>query len=469
MKITKLHLKDFQQFKDLTLDFTHPETGEPLDRVCFIGSNGTGKTTILEELNRIISNTLKNYQFTFAHLHPDNILHSKEPQKFFEIQIQQNVYDFFIPRNSMFPNTIGIRTVKNKNDKNRQDEYKTINLNRANINKLLPIYFENTEHDKLKNKLDALNHIQLSFNSLSYVLGENPPFLDVLPSSSINEALNLFEDFPISHKISNSTINDFWQKLIYHIKKRENDRATFENTEKNLNKTKRELIEEFDENEPNILEKLAILWNNILERSNLYFDYENARNPIQLTDNLAAYIKSKTTDKIIPYNKLSTGIKNFIFQLGHLKAIHFNRKIDNSFLLVDEPSQGLYPDFVYDLVEMYENVVSPDTQIFMATHNPIVAAQFHPYERFILSFDETGYVTVKRGESPIGDDPNDILKDDFLVENLMPKQGLEAWQKYKDLKREIHFLSKKQPKNGEREKLDVLIKEMSDLGSKYHF
>jgi hypothetical protein len=34
MKIAKIRIKDFQQFKDIELDFTHPETGEPLDKIC---------------------------------------------------------------------------------------------------------------------------------------------------------------------------------------------------------------------------------------------------------------------------------------------------------------------------------------------------------------------------------------------------------------------------------------------------
>lgn len=427
MKITKLHLKDFQQFKDLTLDFTHPETGKPLNRVCFIGSNGTGKTTILEQLNGILTHVLTQRSYLIG---TDG--GSRELYKNVKIQVELS------------------------------GESETFSLKVFSDDMGYTVGEEELTYKFLYNTLQKVN-------TLAYVKGENTTFNESHPQSTLNDALKLFKNFPVANEISNETINDFWKKLIYHIKKRENDQATFENTEENLNKTKRELIQEFDGNEPNILEKLAVLWNNILGKSNLYFDYKNANNPIQLTDNLTAYIKSKTTDKTIPYNKLSTGIKNFIFQLGHLKTIHFNRIIDNSFLLVDEPSQGLYPDFVYDLVELYESVVSPDTQIFMATHNPIVAAQFHPYERYILSFDDTGYVTVKRGVSPIGDDPNDILHDDFLVKNLMPKQGIEAWQRYKDLKREIHFLNKKQAQNGEREKLDALIKEMSDLGSKYHF
>lgn len=464
MKITKLHLKDFQQFKDLTLDFTHPETGKPLERVCLIGRNGTGKTTILEQLNDVLTHILTKRRFYVGEIDIDNFQYKNNTK----IDINFSFDNKTIELNN-FSGSLGFWFYKKFQDTGLLvRNSKTADSNTFHYEPL-PNYLNNNLKDFVEKNLKMLNKIHDVLNTLSYVKGESTTFNESYPSSTVNEALKLFEYFPEVNEISTNTINNFWQKLIYHIKKRENDRATFENAEENLNKTKRELIDEFEKNEPNILEELAQLWNSILEKGNLYFDYKNANNPIQLNDNLTAYIKAKTTGETIPYNKLSTGIKNFIFQLGHLKAIHFNRKIDNCFLLVDEPSQGLFPDFVYDLVEMYESVVTPNTQIFMATHNPIVAAQFEPYERFILDFDEEGFVKVQRGVSPIGDDPNDILHDDFLIENLMPKQGLEAWQRYKDLKREIRFLRQKQPKNGEQEKLDKLIQEMSDLGSKYHF
>ena len=56
MKICKVYIKGFQQFEDLELDFTNPKTGEPLDKICFIGRNGTGKSTILQVLYHTIYN-----------------------------------------------------------------------------------------------------------------------------------------------------------------------------------------------------------------------------------------------------------------------------------------------------------------------------------------------------------------------------------------------------------------------------
>jgi GTPase SAR1 family protein len=51
MKVSRLEIKDVNQFKDLDIDLTYPKghskEGQPLDKVCFIGQSGTGKTTLL--------------------------------------------------------------------------------------------------------------------------------------------------------------------------------------------------------------------------------------------------------------------------------------------------------------------------------------------------------------------------------------------------------------------------------------
>ena len=50
--ISEIKIKDFHQFKDFSTDLTYPKghakEGQPLDKVCFIGQSGTGKTTLLE-------------------------------------------------------------------------------------------------------------------------------------------------------------------------------------------------------------------------------------------------------------------------------------------------------------------------------------------------------------------------------------------------------------------------------------
>src|ERR1035437_5610279 len=52
MKVSEIKLKDHLHFRqglviDLTYPKGHPKQGKPLDKVCFLGQSGTGKTTLL--------------------------------------------------------------------------------------------------------------------------------------------------------------------------------------------------------------------------------------------------------------------------------------------------------------------------------------------------------------------------------------------------------------------------------------
>ena len=57
MKIAGLRLKNYHQFEDIYLDFTGPD-GKPLEKVCFIGRNGTGKSTVLEIIHNFFRNAV---------------------------------------------------------------------------------------------------------------------------------------------------------------------------------------------------------------------------------------------------------------------------------------------------------------------------------------------------------------------------------------------------------------------------
>ena len=51
MKVKELYIKKYHQFEDFHLNLTYPEghkkARQSLDKVCFIGQSGTGKTSLL--------------------------------------------------------------------------------------------------------------------------------------------------------------------------------------------------------------------------------------------------------------------------------------------------------------------------------------------------------------------------------------------------------------------------------------
>jgi predicted ATP-dependent endonuclease of OLD family len=162
------------------------------------------------------------------------------------------------------------------------------------------------------------------------------------------------------------------------------------------------------------------------------------------------------TENLIPFEGLSTGTKGLLLTL--LPLIELNT--DNSIIIIDEPERSLFPDMQVGLMEHYQNI-APKAQFIVATHSPFIAAAFEDYERFILYFDEKGKVKVKKGKSPIGDDPNDILHNDFNVD-YYNKDGKKAYQDYLDLKKELF-------KENDNEKKNKLLLKLTAIGDKYNF
>ena len=402
MKIRRLHFVDHQQFRDTVLDFTHPETGDALDRVCLIGRNGTGKTTALRHLEFFLrrvghAGTLVN--------HSGAVEFEYDGLRFTALSAPEG------------------RTML-KGDHARIDVSALVRTPPGEFGALTsasgvvpPV------SDVLSAAVPRLvagdDLVVWSRAEAAHDLGVR---LDV-PKTNINEALALGRDFPLRHDVSNAHIAEMWKLLVYLVKQRDADRQAFENRPESLQKTKAQLIEEFDAAHPFVLDELAELWDQVLEPAGLMFDVERARIPIQLTDNLEAFVVRRTDKRQIRYGELSTGTRNFLFRVGHLFLIFFRSTYERAFVLIDEPEDCLFPDFLFDVMGIYERIVGPGTQMFVATHNPIVAAQFEPYERIVLDWDDHGGVKASRGVCPKGDDPNELLRLDFGLPELMGPEG----------------------------------------------
>lgn len=460
MKICKIYIKGFQQFQDVEMDFTNPDTGEPVDKVCFIGSNGTGKSTLIDFIDDYFSN--RGY------------LNTKYSSGSFYLKLF-NKGDYY---NLIY---LGCSGYYWAHDSSMESDF--INLDIDSFSKKYNLinhgsrvspsmtYVEAQNKDSVKKFQNEMSFRDLPTSLLVYSPAESiiNSYIDLqdVPETNVDEALQLKKGFPSHAKISVSNVNDFWKILLYNIRKREEERDEFENKPENLTRTKQELVNDFDSINPKILDDLAEVWNIILHKAGLYFDSKEANRPYQLTDNLKAYIKFKSTNQIVPYRELSTGIRNFIFRIGHIFSLFYNRVIDKGILLVDEPENSLYPDFLFELVEIYQEIIKDkrgqnNTQMFFATHNPIIAAQFKPYERIILDWNEDGSVSARKGISPEGDDPNDILSNDFELKNLMGPEGRKMWEQYISLKKKlIKALDDKEKSR--------LIHEIEKIGSLYNF
>lgn len=99
-------------------------------------------------------------------------------------------------------------------------------------------------------------------------------------------------------------------------------------------------------------------------------------------------IKIETLEgKEVPNNLLSTGTKQVILTTLPLYA----QKPQGKIILFDEPERSLYPDIQTLIVDFYINLTT-DCQFFFATHSPLIASCFEPWEIVELKFKPDGTV-----------------------------------------------------------------------------
>lgn len=427
MKISKLHIYSYKHIQNISFDFTYPaghtKAGKPLDKICIIGQSATGKTSILELIKKNVFslNTLEvaneSYLFDYFNSGFDGEL------KFKSKDLQVDI--------------IGNIIVKNGK------EFKNNSGGGGQITRL-------TE-DKFK--LLYLSSELISVEAIS-IFNQNP--IDISNKFDIEKYSNLNNNFTYkdyNYQFGQEANTELWFFLLHKIldyRKRFTQMAS-ELINKgaigNLTKLNQD-YNNWSKNNENPLVSFANYFNPILKKLNLEVDLINTEYSIP--------IKSGYNEETIPISSLSTGTKGLLLSMFPL----YELDTTDSIILVDEPERSLFPDMQIDLISHYQNL-APNAQIIVATHSPFIAAAFEPEERFILYFDENGKVAVRKGESPIGDDPNDILRNDFNV-NYYNDFGKKAYENYLDLKRKVTLET-------EPTKKKELVIELSELGDKYNF
>lgn len=441
LRIRTLKLKSIRQFRDVTLDFTDPKTGKPLDRICLIGGNGTGKSTILRLLAA------------------DAVLGVPSTTPLWVEKLTGSASMFLEFKDGdasacIYGNPNNGRRSQLKWGVRRDPESRG---DLEEFGELLP--FGNSDEQKLWTVF--LRNSVTAYCPPDSELAPGSSTITDLPSANLDSALTLLKKPPTKFLVGQDKVADFWKLLIALIKDREARLIEYNRRPENQHRTINEVETEFLAQNPDILKELAVFWVPILLKAGLKFDYEKASQPIQLTDNLKAYIYLAAENAILPYAELSTGIRSFLFRLGHLFTIFRYHSGKGGIVLIDEPENSLYPDFLFDLLGHYERT-APGAQLFFATHSPIVAAQFKPEERFILEFDPDLGVKVRRGVTPEGDDPNDVLLKDFAVRTLYGEKGLASWNRFRELSRLIESESDAKTRK-------ALLKEYLELGRTYNF
>ncbi|NOT91139.1 AAA family ATPase [Ferruginibacter sp.] len=430
MKLLNIHIDSHLHLENISFDFTYPKghskAGLPLEKICIIGQSATGKTSILD----LIRNSI--LKLDSLEIINESILDFRNNDVNFtfkgDIEFEINNEKLKI-----------LETEVIKGSKLLQYGSASGSIGRL-ISKGMKLFFLSSDIIS-KEAIDLFNQ-----NPANIDFNENAKRL-----STIRKLVN--RDRNYIYQFTQNIDQNAWYSLLSEIleyRKRFTQMAS-ELINKGAIGDLKKLNKEFEKwalENKNPLVKFADFFNPILKRLNLEVDLVNTEFSIP--------IKSKINEEVIPISNLSTGTKGLLLSMFPLYELDTN----NALILIDEPERSLFPDMQIDLIENYHKV-APNAQIIVATHSPFIAAAFEPEERFILYFDDKGKVAVRRGVSPIGDDPNDILKNDFNVD-YYNKFGQEAYKKYISLKEQM-------ANEGNLQKKKELLKEVSSLGDQYKF
>lgn len=427
MKISKLHIDQFRHLENLDFDFTYPEDfhieekrGKPLDKICFIGQSATGKTGLLELINNSIS-------------------------EFFDFRIISE--DRILP--SLYFNHYNIKLDFEADSINYKYEEKSIKID----NKKFNIYegsYSGGAKDVInyKNKLFYFTAEILSKQNIK--LFEEETVILIERYKSLKEKIkdNSYFRLTFDDKVEDAIWIGLLEENINYLQKFLQFASELINSGKMLDSSSQTKVENWKGNNINPLIEFSEKFNSILEKINLEVDLVNTRNITPL--------HNKISGENIPIQKTSTGTK----QLLLTALLLFKLNTTDSVILIDEPERSLFPDMQMELMDHYKNL-APEAQFIVATHSPFIAASFEPEERFILYFDNEGKVAVRRGISPIGDDPNDMLFNDFGV-NYYNDDVQEKFKEYLELLDKVKSESNKELKK-------KYLLEASKLGNQYNF
>jgi hypothetical protein len=226
----------------------------------------------------------------------------------------------------------------------------------------------------------------------------------------------------------------------------------------------KEDIAKWESENENLLEKIAEDINFILKKFNL----ELTKIDENQQDYNGLIIKDLSNGSIIEYDDLSTGTKNLLSTFIPLKT--YTPK--DSIILIDEPEISFYPDIQRQLTDLYMGI-GAHNQLILATHSPLVASSFEPWEVVELKFDQNNQVYREKyyeGENHVDNytvDPRlltwtSILTDVFdLKEDSNFNEREKRLMEYASLKTEIKSMKDKSTQDG-KEKIKR-FKKLSQL------
>lgn len=415
MKVSYLHIRNYKQFSDLELDLTYPKghakAGQPLDKICIIGQSGTGKTNILDIIKKStidFSEQAENGYLPFSEFvgkdtddryiatrfitflkNGETLFTEKESQIIFDeiIYVDQNMENVMKNVHSIVgEKNYYIGTNRCPNDTKIYDEkllsrtdksiLEGLEKERAKIISLGISYYGGQNEFEMK-----LHEIDNAIDEMKKKYSVSNAINTLKTTNFINRSIVEIQDNITSiWSIMKDKIDSYNTDLLQLKDKLSNKLVDDDNYDKKHFKND---LDKWKRTNENLLEKIADDLNFILKKFNLELTEidENQNNYNALM------IKDLSNNKILNYDDLSTGTKNLISTFIPLKVY----KPENSIVLIDEPEMSFYPDIQRQLVELY-TTVGENNQLVVATHSPLIASSFEPWEVVELKFDKNNQI-----------------------------------------------------------------------------
>ena len=368
MKVSKIIIKDYLQFKDIEIDLTYPKdhptkAGLPLEKICIIGQSGTGKTTLLR---------LIKYFITRNKLIGKNVEISNIDEESVKMDLLFQDYKF-----TRFSNSDGGFSVSHFTKKGTSLAIDKLFEIRDTYLETLKPYLVNFPSELIfeNNIVDA--KIEMEEAPKKETSKKEKLLSQIAPESVVDFA---FDDASKTWDLVLWEIKEYQAKLLEWGNKLASLATNKNHNPKDVVKQNSEYSAWVSEN-PNPLELLAEeCLDPILKRFGLKvkrdMDYQTILN--------LGNILLQTTDGIdVHRNFWSTGTKQIYSRATPL----YELSPKNAIILMDEPETSLYPDIQKIIIDYYTSFTK-NCQFFFATHSPIIASCFDPWEIIELKFDK---------------------------------------------------------------------------------